>query len=70
CRPLPLSAPLGDFKLGRRFMDLGSVTGIPALVVPNGHTSEGLPSGIQFIGKPWQEPLLIRAGMTYEQATA
>ena len=66
CRPLPLSSPLAAFKAARQFMDLGSVTGIPTLVVQNGKTSEGLPSGIQLIGKPWQETLLIQAGLTIE----
>jgi amidase len=46
-----------------------SVTGFPALVVPMGFVKAGLPVGLQFIGAPWSEPGLIRAGYGYEQAT-
>ena len=41
----------------------------PAAVVPMGYTYEDLPSGIQFIGRPWSEPLLIGVAYAYEQAT-
>jgi Asp-tRNA(Asn)/Glu-tRNA(Gln) amidotransferase A subunit family amidase len=41
----------------------------PAAVVPMGYTYEDLPSGLQFIGRPWSEPLLIGLAYAYEQAT-
>jgi Asp-tRNA(Asn)/Glu-tRNA(Gln) amidotransferase A subunit family amidase len=41
----------------------------PAAVVPMGYTYEELPSGLQFIGRPWSEPLLIGIAYAYEQAT-
>jgi Asp-tRNA(Asn)/Glu-tRNA(Gln) amidotransferase A subunit family amidase len=41
----------------------------PAAVVPMGYTYEDLPSGLQFIGRPWSEPLLIGIAYAYEQAT-
>ncbi len=31
----------------------------PAAVVPMGYTYEDLPSGLQFIGRPWSEPVLL-----------
>src|SRR6185312_15707357 len=40
-----------------------------AAVVPMGYTYEDLPSGLQIIGRPWSEPLLIEIAYAYEQAT-
>jgi Asp-tRNA(Asn)/Glu-tRNA(Gln) amidotransferase A subunit family amidase len=41
----------------------------PAAVVPMGYSYEDLPSGLQIIGRPWSEPLLIEIAYAYEQAT-
>lgn len=41
----------------------------PAVVVPMGYTHESLPSGLQLIGRPWSEPILIEIAYAYEQAT-
>ncbi len=41
----------------------------PAAVVPMGYTYEDLPSGLQIIGRPWTEPLLIEIAYVYEQST-
>lgn len=41
----------------------------PAAVVPMGYTYEDLPSGLQIVGRPWSEPLLIGIAYAYEQAT-
>jgi amidase len=41
----------------------------PAAVVPMGYTYEDLPSGLQIIGRPWSEELLLQIAYAYEQAT-
>jgi Asp-tRNA(Asn)/Glu-tRNA(Gln) amidotransferase A subunit family amidase len=41
----------------------------PAAVVPMGYTYEDLPSGLQIIGRPWTEPLLLEIAYGYEQVT-
>jgi Asp-tRNA(Asn)/Glu-tRNA(Gln) amidotransferase A subunit family amidase len=41
----------------------------PAVVVPMGYSYESLPSGVQLIGRPWSEPILIQVAYAYEQAT-
>jgi len=46
-----------------------SIAGFPDITVPMGFTSAGLPMGLQFIGAPWSEVTLIKAGYGYEQAT-
>jgi aspartyl-tRNA(Asn)/glutamyl-tRNA(Gln) amidotransferase subunit A len=46
-----------------------SVAGLPGLTVPAG-LSEGLPVGLQLIGKAWDEAGLLRLGRAYEAVTA
>lgn len=41
----------------------------PAIVVPMGYTYEDLPSGLQIVGRPWTETMLIEIAYAYEQAT-
>ena len=44
-------------------------TGFPAITVPMGYTRGTLPAGLQFLGRAWSEPALIRLAFAYEQAT-
>ncbi|MEO8448679.1 MAG: amidase family protein [Gemmatimonadota bacterium] len=45
-------------------------TGFPAITVPMGYTrGNRLPAGLQFFGRPWGEPGLIKLAYGYEQAT-
>lgn len=37
--------------------------------VPNGYLGEGLPVGLQFLGRAWDEEVIVRYGYAYEQAT-
>ncbi|MCG8448704.1 MAG: hypothetical protein MI725_03865, partial [Pirellulales bacterium] len=41
----------------------------PAITVPAGFTEDGLPVGIEFLAREWQEPLLIQLAYAYEQLT-
>lgn len=41
----------------------------PALTVPMGFDSGGLPAGLEFLGRPWSEPKLFGYAFAYEQAT-
>ena len=45
-----------------------NLVGLPALTVPCGF-SDGLPVGLQIVGKPFAEATILRAGWAYEQAT-
>jgi len=45
-----------------------NIAGIPGISVPAGF-SDGLPVGMQIIGKPFSEETLLRIGFAYEQAT-
>lgn len=44
-------------------------TGQPAVTVPMGFVSGNLPAGLQFLGKMYSEPILIKLTYAYEQAT-
>ena len=43
-----------------------NATGLPAITVPCGFTSAGLPIGLQLIGRPFEEQLLFQAAIGYE----
>jgi amidase len=69
-----LVVPIGETQVERNGA-LGSVTGFPSIVVPGGFSSPtptatlGVPVGIEFLGRPWSEKLLVEIGYGYEQAT-
>jgi amidase len=44
-------------------------TGQPAFTVPMGFTKDNLPVGLQFLGKMYDEPTLIKLTYSYEQGT-
>lgn len=45
-----------------------NLAGIPALSVPCGF-SDGMPVGLQILGKQWDEETILKVGFGYEQAT-
>ncbi len=61
--------PLGTGDRGIRDNPVSASTGLPALVVPAGVNSEGLPISMEFLGRPFSEHVLFRLGYSYEQAT-
>lgn len=52
-----------------QFTGVPSLTGLPSLNVPCGFDSDGLPIGMQLIGRPFDEATLFRAGAAYQRAT-
>src|SRR5262249_39583677 len=72
-----LAAPLQSrqeaaqrFFARRSYTTPASLAGVPALSVPCGFTTGGLPIGLQLIGRRFEEATVLRAGHAYEQATA
>ncbi len=74
------TSPVVPFKLGERLEDPiqmylsdictlpMNIAGIPAISVPAGFANN-LPIGMQIMGKPFSEDLLLRIAFAYEQAT-
>ena len=52
-----------------RFTRPFNVTGHPAASVPCGVTSEGLPIGLQIVGRPFDEATVLRLADAYQRAT-
>jgi aspartyl-tRNA(Asn)/glutamyl-tRNA(Gln) amidotransferase subunit A len=75
------TSPTVAWNLGEKFNDplamylsdiytvSANLAGIPALSLPCGF-SEGLPIGLQFMAKPFDETCLFRAGKFYQSVTA
>jgi Asp-tRNA(Asn)/Glu-tRNA(Gln) amidotransferase A subunit family amidase len=42
---------------------------VPALTVPAGFTSAGLPAGLTFVGRPYADARILQLGYAFEQAT-
>src|SRR5687767_8499385 len=47
-----------------------NVTSQPVLALPNGFGRNGLPLGMQIVGRPFDETTILRIGHAYERATA
>jgi aspartyl-tRNA(Asn)/glutamyl-tRNA(Gln) amidotransferase subunit A len=74
------ATPSAAFALGQKFddpvqmylNDVFTVTvnlaGLPGLSVPAGTDAQGLPLGLQLIGRPWEEGALLNVGAALERA--
>jgi len=62
----PKFADLADPGNNRR---LAPILGFPAISVPAGFTTDGLPVGIDIMGRPFAEGTLFKLGYAYEQGT-
>jgi aspartyl-tRNA(Asn)/glutamyl-tRNA(Gln) amidotransferase subunit A len=74
------TSPIPAFKLGEKSADplamylcdiytIGvNLAGLPALSLPCGFTTSGLPIGLQLIGQPFREADLLATAQAYEQA--
>jgi aspartyl-tRNA(Asn)/glutamyl-tRNA(Gln) amidotransferase subunit A len=75
------TAPTTAFKIGEKTQDplqmylsdiytiSVNLAGLPALSLPCGFDSEGLPIGLQIIGKHFDESTILAVAYAYEQST-
>jgi len=73
--PIPAPVLEGEDAIERarqltRFTAPFNLTGLPALSVPCGFTSNSLPIGLQVVSRAWNEAGVLRIGYAYQQATA
>jgi aspartyl-tRNA(Asn)/glutamyl-tRNA(Gln) amidotransferase subunit A len=52
-----------------RITRLFNANGLPAISVPCGFSNEGMPIGLQLVGKRFADGLVIGAAHAYQQAT-
>jgi aspartyl-tRNA(Asn)/glutamyl-tRNA(Gln) amidotransferase subunit A len=74
------TSPIPPFKIGEKIDDPlkmymadictipVNLAALPAISIPAGLDSQGLPIGMQFIGKPFEEAELLRLALAYEEA--
>jgi aspartyl-tRNA(Asn)/glutamyl-tRNA(Gln) amidotransferase subunit A len=48
---------------------IGNGCGLPSISVPDGFTGTGLPTGIQFMGKPYEENTILAIAHAYQEVT-
>ncbi len=59
----------GRSDLGRRrYTSPAALAGLPAISLPCGFSSAGLPIGMQIVGRPFDEATVFRAARAYERA--
>ncbi len=52
-----------------QYTGVPSLTGLPSMSVPCGFSPDGLPIGMQIIGRPFDEATIFRVGHQFQQAT-
>jgi aspartyl-tRNA(Asn)/glutamyl-tRNA(Gln) amidotransferase subunit A len=70
--PAPPRAGLDPVAAARKFTKLTALfnfAGLPAISVPCGFTSSGLPIGMQLVAGPWKESTLLEAVLAYQSVT-
>ena len=61
---IPAHQPVGEMNCA-----LAAHTGLPAVVVPAGFTDDGLPVGLELLGRAFAEPRLFELAAGFEAAT-
>ncbi len=75
------TTPVPPFKFGERIDDPlqmyycdilttpANLAGLPGISLPCGFTDEGMPTGLQLLGRPFDEARLLRVAYAFEAAT-
>jgi amidase len=65
--------PIGSVEFAERFLNMApcsaiSMLGLPVVVVRAGTTSEGLPAGVQIVGRPFADHEVLAVARRLEEA--
>ena len=60
------AAPLYEFQDGSN-CQLSAKSGLPAISMPAGFTEDGLPVGLELLGRAWSEPELLAMAYAFDQ---
>jgi amidase len=65
--------PLGSLDFAERFLNVApcsaiTLVGLPVVVVRVGSTSDGLPAGVQIIGRPFADHEVLAVARRLEEA--
>jgi hypothetical protein len=63
------AAIIGEPQGGGANCQLSASSGLPAISMPAGFTDDGVPIGVELLGRAWTEPRLLAIAYAYEQAT-
>jgi aspartyl-tRNA(Asn)/glutamyl-tRNA(Gln) amidotransferase subunit A len=75
-RPQPATPIIQEFRKSASTSShdilgaIGNAAGLPAISVPNGFTEQGLPTGLQFIGRAYNENVIIALANAYQSRTS
>jgi len=61
--------PMGNYVEGGALRHTITITGLPVISVPCGFTPEGLPVGLQIVGRPNRDFEVLQLAHAFEQAT-
>ena len=65
---MPFTEAYANYFKQPSYMQVGNLTGLPALSIPCGFDAKGLPMGFQIMGRPFEEATVLQVGYAYEQA--
>lgn len=65
-QPFPVRRP---WAKGDIMGAVGNGAGLPSIGVPSGFSDEGLPTGIQFMGRPYDENIILGIAKMYQEHT-
>ncbi|TRO54653.1 amidase [Candidatus Bathyarchaeota archaeon] len=66
-KPFPLRRPWAH---GDIMGAVGNGAGLPSIGVPSGFSDEALPTGIQFMGRPYDENIILGVAKMYQERTS
>ena len=63
------AALVGEPQTGGANCQLSAASGLPAISMPAGFTDDGVPVGVELLGRAWSEARLLSIAYSYEQVT-